>query len=269
MRTWILALVCAIELATAALAQTTGNLGAGSGPRYGSPGPGGPAGPPPNAMPNTMPNTMFDAIDTDHDGAITMRELRKAVVALKQLDADKDGKITRDEVMGGPPNPQAMIEHAMENDKDGDGKLSKSELPRHLAQLLSTADTNGDGALDRAELANVIQGTQPQFGGPGFGNGGGAQQGFRGAGGFGADPRPTANLSQFDRNGDGQLSADEMPNNLRGMLRGTDQNGDGKLDSQELQAIQQRVNERARGQRALPPGVSIGPQGVTGKPQQR
>jgi hypothetical protein len=31
--------------------------------------------------------------------------------------------------------------------------------------------------------------------------------------------------------------------------------------------IQQRMNERLRGQRALPPGVSVGPQGVSGTPQ--
>jgi hypothetical protein len=57
-----------------------------------------------------------------------------------------------------------------------------------------------------------------------------------------------------------------MPTQLRGMLRGTDQNGDGKLDTQELQSIQQRLNERVRGDRHLPPGVTVGPQGVTGKP---
>lgn len=261
MRTLKLALAIAIELTAVAHAQPTSGLGSGSGPQLGPPGPGGPTGPPPNAM--------FDAIDADRDGAITMRELRKAVIALKQLDADKDGKITQDEAMGGPPNPQAMIDHAMENDKDGDGKLSRSELPRHLAPLLNNADTNGDGALDRAELANVMQNMQPQFGGPGGpAGGGGAPQAFRGAGGFGADPRPTANLSQYDRDGDGQLSAAELPTNLRGIIRGTDQNGDGQLNAQELQAIQQRINERVRGQRALPPGVSIGPQGVSSSPQQ-
>lgn len=233
------------------------NLGPGGATPYGTPGMGGPGGPPPNAM--------FNAIDTDGDGAITTRELRKAVVALKQFDADKDGKITQDEVSGGPPNPQAMIDRAMENDKNGDGKLSKSELPRHLAQVLGNADANGDGSLDRAELSTAMQNSRPQFDSQ---SGSGA--GFRGAGGFTGDPRPGGpNLSQFDRNKDGQLSADEMPNQLRGMLHGSDQNGDGNLDMAELKAIQQRLNERVRGQRALPPGVSAGPQGVSGLPKQQ
>lgn len=237
----------------------TGGLpGTTGGAPYESRPLGGANSPPPNAM--------FDAIDADRNGAITVRELRKAVVALKQFDTDKDGKITRDEVMGGPPNPQAAVDRAMENDKDGDGKLSKLELPRHLAHLLRSADANSDGALDRAELANAMGGMQTQFAGPG---GSSSAPGFRGPSGFNGDPRQGVNLSQFDRNGDGQLSADEVPAQMRGVLRGTDQNGDGQLSSQELQAIQQRMNERIRGQRALPPGVTVGPQGVSGTPQNR
>lgn len=256
MKTCILAIHVAAALATAAAAQQPNNYGTGGSPQFGQPGAGGPAAPPPNAM--------FDAIDADGDGEITVRELRKAVVALKQFDIDKDGKITREEVLGGLPNPQAAIDRVLENDKDGDGKLSKSELPRQLAQALPTADTNGDGALDRAELANVMGGNQPPFSGM---TGAATGQSFRGPGGFSGDPRPGVNLSQFDRNGDGQLSADEVPTQLRGALRGTDQNGDGKLSPQELQAIEQRMNERLRGQRPLPPGVTVGPQGVSGTPQ--
>jgi Ca2+-binding EF-hand superfamily protein len=241
-------------------AQPPSSFESGGSGQHGQP-------PAPQGLP---PNALFDAIDADRDGAISVRELRKAVVALKQFDADQDGKITRDEAQGGPPNPQAVLRRLMENDKDGDGKLSKSELPRHLASQLKTADTNGDGAIDRAELANVMQPVQPQFGaGGGVGNGGLGGGGFRGQGGFNGDPRPGVNLSQYDRNGDGQLSADEMPAQMRGVLRGTDQNGDGQLSPQELQAIQQRMNERIRGQRPLPPGVTVGPQGVSGTPQSR
>jgi Ca2+-binding EF-hand superfamily protein len=228
-------------------------FGSGNGPQY---------GPPPET--GSLPSPMFDAIDADGDGAISMRELRKAVVALKQLDADKDGEITRAEALGGPADPAAMIDRMMENDKDGDGKLSKREIPRHLAQQLNDADANNDGGIDRAELTNAMNNSRPRFGGPG---GGGVPNGF-GGGATGGDPRPGGpDLSQYDRNGDGQLSADEVPSQLRGMLRGTDQNGDGRLDAQEMQSIQQRLNERVRGQRRLPPGVTVGPQGATGAPQ--
>ncbi len=256
---YIVSIVVVAIMSSLVSAQPTGSFDSGGSGQYAQPA--GPQGPPPNAM--------FDAIDVDRDGAISVRELRKAVAALKQFDADQDGKITRDEA-GGPPNPQAVLQRLMENDKDGDGKLSKSELPRHLVSQLKTADTNGDGALDRAELANVMKGSQPQFGaGGGAGSGGFGGGGLRGQGGFNGDPRPGVNLSQYDRNGDGQLSAAELPAQMRGVFRGTDQNGDGQLSPQELQAIQQRMNERIRGQRPLPPGVTVGPQGVNGTPQSR
>lgn len=179
--------VCPV-LAASAMAQPP------TGDGYGRP-PGDPSdlGSPPS-------NAMFSAIDADADGVITMRELRKAVVALKRLDLDKDGKITLAEV---------------------------------------------NGATD-------------QLGAP--------VAGPRGAGGLGVqpgDPRPSGpDLMQYDRNRDGQLSPDEVPTQLMGLLRGADRNGNGQLDPQELQLIQQRIRERARGQQPLPPGVSIEPQGV-------
>ena len=193
--------VCAGLAATAAAQSPTS--GEFAGPLV---GPGGPGGPKPNAM--------FTAIDADGDGAITMRELRKAVVALKKLDADKDGKIT-------------------------------------LAEVSS--------ASSEAAANNAATG----FSGPtGFSHGAAP---FAPAGG---DPRPGGpDLMQYDRNHDGQLSTDEVPTQMMGMLRGADQNGNGKLDPQELQLIQQRIKERVRGQQPLPPGISVGPQGVTRTPQ--
>lgn len=252
----ILAIVSVLTMTTLAAAQpsNTDGSGTGGGGQYGPP-----TGPPPNAI--------FDAIDADGDGVITVRELRRAVVALKQFDADQDGRITREEVMDGA-SPLSTIDSAMASDKDGDGKLSKSELPRHLVPMLKIADTNGDGALDRAELASVMRGSQSQDGGQGVPVGFN-KTGFPGQGGYGGDPRPGSNLSRYDRNGDGHLSADELPPQMRSMLRGTDQNGDGRLSPEEMQAIQQRMNERIRGQRPMPPGVTVGPQGVNGHQQSR
>lgn len=251
-------------LTAAASAQPPDRNGFGPGA-----GPGGEYGPPPPGPGGAPPNAMFDAIDTDGDGTLTMRELRKAVAALKQLDTDKDGKITREEALGGRPgDPTAMVDRLMENDRNGDGKLSEDEIPRPMVRRLAGADTNGDGAIDRNELTAAIENAPNQFSGPG-----GSPQGGMGSapGGFGASRGrfggPAGpDLMQYDRNGDGQLSVDEVPTQMMGLLRGADRNGSGSVDAQELQAIQQRINERVRGQRPLPPGVTVGPQGVERKP---
>ncbi len=200
MKPLLTTVVVCIGFAATAIAQPP------NGGEFGRPR-GGPGGPPANAM--------FNAIDADSDGAINMRELRKAVVALKKLDVDKDGKITLAETLHNP------------------------------------------AAATNTNLPSGVNGQR------GLGNGPG---GFGGANG--GDPRPTGpNMMQYDRNGDGQLSADEVPTQLRGMLRGTDQDNNGTLDAQEMQAIQQRMNERLRGQRPLPPGISVGPQGVERTPK--
>jgi Ca2+-binding EF-hand superfamily protein len=165
----------------------------------------------PSAAAEQPSNPLFDAIDADRDGTLTTRELRKAAVALKRFDTDKDGKITR-------------------------------------------AETLNNVAAAPANNSPAGMGTSG-----GFGNRGG---------GFSGDPRPGGpNVLQFDKNGDGQVSAEEMPAQMRSMLRNGDQNGDGRLDTAELQNLQQRINERARGDRPLPPGVSVGPEGVSGTPR--
>jgi len=146
-----------------------------------------------------------NAIDADGDGTITTRELRRAVVALKQLDANKDGKITLAEARVVPNEPSGNV-----------------------------------GSVE--------------FRGP---------MGFRNKSN-GGDPRPGGpKLMQYDRNGDSQLSPDDVPTQMMGLLRGADKDGNGKLDPQELQVIEQRINERVRGQRPLPSGVQVGPPGVT------
>src|SRR5579863_9648340 len=51
-----------------------------------------------------MRSPAFEALDTDHDGIISARELANAATALKSLDKNGDGKLTEDEVrpqMGG------------------------------------------------------------------------------------------------------------------------------------------------------------------------
>ncbi|MBT6156432.1 MAG: hypothetical protein HOK71_12635 [Planctomycetaceae bacterium] len=49
----------------------------------------------------------------------------------------------------------------MGNDKNGDGKVTKNELPEFLQRILDRADTNKDGAIDKAEAKKMAE----RFGG--------------------------------------------------------------------------------------------------------
>ena len=204
-------------------------------------------------------NPMFEALDADGDQSISTAELRKAIAALKKLDADGDGLITLDEAsprgpggIGGPGgpfgggNPGQFVDSIMQrNDRNGDGRLTLDEMTdERMAMMLANADTNNDRAIDRAELEAAM--TQMR-GGPGFGGGPGG-----GFGGRGFDARQmTERMMANDRNGDGKLSPDEVPEQGRGMLQGGDLDQDGFIDAAEMEQITRRMGERFGGGRGF------------------
>jgi Ca2+-binding EF-hand superfamily protein len=228
-----------------------------------------PAGPPnapgapgqPGFVPGPPPNAMFAAIDADSDGVISKNELRKAIVQLKKLDTDGDGNITLAEVsprgaMGpdgpaGPTwDPAQFVGRLMENDKNGDGSLSADEVTDTVRPMIEGADQNGDGIFSRDELTAHVQNMRNRApGGPGGGFPGGPG-GLRGPGGFADRPfdanQMTGQLMRNDRNGDGRLTADEVPPQAMQMLQGGDQNNDGAIDPREMQLIMRRMGDRAR-----------------------
>ena len=123
-------------------------------------GPGGRAGP--------IVFPLMQALDADADGELSAKEIENATAALKTLDKDKNGKLTRDELLGtlgrfggrgpGPGNDaNAAVTAIMTYDKNGDGKLSKDELPERLKPLMDRADANKDGFLDKTELTVYAQ----------------------------------------------------------------------------------------------------------------
>ena len=56
---------------------------------------------------------------------------------------------------------------------------------------------------------------------------------------------------QYDRNGDGKLSPQELPQQGRAMLQGADLNGDDMIDAAELQMAVRRMGERIEAGRRL------------------
>jgi Ca2+-binding EF-hand superfamily protein len=218
--------------------------------QFGGPGPQGFRGPPPNAM--------FSAIDVDGDGVITKAELRRAIVQLKKLDADNDGNITLAEVspFGGPGgpggDPAQFVQTLMANDRNNDRQLTPDEVPDNLKPMLQDADTDKNNVLTWNELNAVAQNMQNRVpGGPGAGpwnNQPGALAGQPDGGNRDADStQMLGRLLRNDRNGDGRLSANELPRKMRGDFKASDDlDGDGSLSPDELQAVVARMGDRAR-----------------------
>jgi Ca2+-binding EF-hand superfamily protein len=102
-------------------------------------------------------DAIFTRFDTNGDGVLTRDEFPRPE-RFDALDADKDGKITREElrngIAGGLKKPgdragqQMLAARLKQLDTDGDGRISKAEFEAAFARL----DKNGDGYLTEDEL---------------------------------------------------------------------------------------------------------------------
>jgi Ca2+-binding EF-hand superfamily protein len=118
-------------------------------------------------------------VDANGDGKITAEEVpaeqrERFQRSLERLDEDKDGALTREQFVrvlieagvltaGNTPRPAAAIAEQTaaarikQLDKDGDGKVSKSEAPERLLGVFEQIDENSDGGIDAAELRRFME----------------------------------------------------------------------------------------------------------------
>lgn len=138
-------------------------------------------------------------------------------------------------------------------DTDKDGELSADEI-KNASAALKALDKDGDGKLSAEEL-------RPAFGGPG--GGGFGRPG--GGGGFG-DPKAFAErLRGFDKNKDGKLTKDELPEFMQErFFERADTNKDGVIDDKELQKAAETSPGRPGGGGA--PGANPGTERRPGRP---
>ena len=150
---------------------------------------------------------------------------------------------------GGPAGFMRMIPVLAALDADQDGEISASEIDNAVAAL-RTLDKNNDGKLTAEEIRPQFAGRRP--GGPGGPDGfrgqRGGPEGREGRRGPDATRTFVERLISFDKNDDGQLTKDELPEPMQRMFVRGDTNKDGFLSEDEITEISKRIGDR-RGRR--------------------
>ena len=109
------------------------------------------------------PMSGFQAMDADHDGKVTRDEHSAAAKKMfDAMDGNEDGKVTAAEmeaaherVAGRKAKPGEMkaAEKIKTIDTDGDGVLSAAEHAAGSGTMFEAMDADRDGSLTEAELA--------------------------------------------------------------------------------------------------------------------
>ena len=96
-------------------------------------------------------------LDADGDGIVTREEMTAEVEkTFAGCDRNQDGKLAADEY-GGPGGVRSAMggfvkQHAQEIDADGDGAITKDELQSIALRMFDKADPNRDGKLSPDEI---------------------------------------------------------------------------------------------------------------------
>src|SRR6516165_4936743 len=99
------------------------------------------------ALPASDPD-LLAALDTDHDGTVSLDEAKKAAeIVFDKLDRDHDGTLTARELRGRLSAREFTVAGT-----DKDGTLSKDEYLAVVERWFKAADTDTDGTLTRREL---------------------------------------------------------------------------------------------------------------------
>jgi len=176
---------------------------------------------------------LLAALDQDRDGVISASEISGAPGTLRSLDSDGDGKLSPEECgLGGISaalrrQADETVKSLLAFDRNGDGKLTRSEVPERMQGIFERGDLDHDGVMTGDEMRQMaIAEARKRNGEP--------EQ----------DPawvRRTATVSMrlmpvlaaLDANHDGEISAREI-DGADAALKTLDANGDGKLTEDEV-----------------------------------
>jgi Ca2+-binding EF-hand superfamily protein len=180
---------------------------------------------------------LFQRLDRDGDGKLTGDEIPERLWnQLESVDSDDDGSIAPDELKKalasaaadrpGGDEAKTMVALIFQRlDKNSDGKLAKDELTGPLAERLKRADGNQDGTITKEELLAAAARLRSS----------GTDSGTISADGV---------LRMLDKNQDGQLTADELPDGVAARLKAADSNRDGTITRAELEEMLKNTPRR-------------------------
>ena len=98
---------------------------------------------------------LFERFDTNQDGKITKPEIdahRKQTIG--KHDADKSGDLSLGEFQGvfNEIMRQHMVRMFQRLDRDGDAKVTESEIARRLDRMMGWLDRDADGVIEKDEM---------------------------------------------------------------------------------------------------------------------
>lgn len=125
------------------------------------------------------PGMMFEEMDANKDGKVTKDEFqgvqdKRIDEQFGRLDKNGDGSIGKDELPPAPPadSPRArFMPDLSKMDKDADGKITKEEFSAGSKELakerFAKMDKDSDGAISKEEMEAVRAQFSGRRGGPG------------------------------------------------------------------------------------------------------
>jgi Ca2+-binding EF-hand superfamily protein len=111
-----------------------------------------------NADTDTDREDRFDYLDTNNDGRIVRSEWHGSADAFRWLDRNRDGVLSRAEVVGEEQAGRTDRFDAI--DLNNDGRITPDEW-QWSRRSFNQSDRNGDGVLQRDELASADSGFGP------------------------------------------------------------------------------------------------------------
>lgn len=190
--------------------------GPGSGQRPGGFGPGGPG---PDGPGGFRGPVFFQKLDADKNGKITKEELAKVVELFDQLDVNGDGTLDLRELFGAPMG------------QGGRPPMGQGRRPQ--------------ASGDRPQRPEGSRPQRPEASRPDRASGDRPERPREDGGGRG---RPSVEqiMQRFDSDSDGKLSKDEVPEKMKENFSRLDANEDGKIDAEELKQGFAKARERGR-----------------------